>query len=101
MTRMCKAVLISAVILSIAFWANPASAGRKPPPDPVTQALQQAGLKQLNDEVVRQIGQAIEVGAPLRLDQRTSFPPTTIDNFRPKKLEFTPEIMNQRLEPGD
>lgn len=101
MTRMCKAVLISAVILSIAFWANPAVAGRKPPPDPVTQALQQAGLKQLNDEVVRQIGQAIEVGAPLRLDQRTSFPPTTIDNFRPKKLEFTPEIMNQRLEPGD
>jgi hypothetical protein len=103
MKRFSKAALLAAVVLSTAVFTNPAVAGRKPPPDPVTQALQQAGLKELENEVIRQLGQAIEVGAPLRLDQRTAFPPTTvpIDDFQPKKLEFTAETMNQPLEPGD
>lgn len=101
MKRISKVALVTAAILSAVFLTNPAVAGRKPPPDPLTKALQGAGLKQLQDEVVRELGQALEVGAPLRLDQRTAYPPTTIDNFQPKKLEFTPEIMNQPLEPGD
>src|SRR5262249_40097489 len=49
----------------------------------------------------RQLGEAIEVGAPLRLDQRTAYPPTTIENFQPKVLDLTPEVMNQPLGPGD
>lgn len=103
MKRISKAALVTVAILSVVFLANPAVAGRKPPPDPLIKALQEAGLKQLEDEVVRQIGQALEVGARLRLDHRTAIPPTTvpIDNFQPKKLELTPETINQRLEPGD
>ncbi|HSS31097.1 MAG TPA: hypothetical protein VLL06_08775 [Nitrospiraceae bacterium] len=101
MKRISKVALVTAAILSAVFLTNPAVAGRKPPPDPLTKALQEAGLKQLEDEVVRELGQALEVEAPLRLDRRTAFPPTTIDNFQPKKLAFTPEIMNQPLEPGD
>src|SRR5690349_17199326 len=81
--------------------SEPATAGRKPPPDPVAQALQQAGLKELDKEVVRQLGEAIEVGAPLRLDQRTAYPPTTIENFQPQLLDLTPEVMAQPLGPGD
>ena len=101
MIRICKAVLFFVVILTVAFSTDVTSAGKQKPVDPLSRTLQDAALKQLDAEVVRQLGQAIEVGAPLRLDQRTSFPPTTIDNFQPKKLEVTPEIMNQRLEPGD
>jgi hypothetical protein len=101
MKRISRAVLISAVILAAAFWTNPTDAGKKQPADPLSRTLQEAGLKQLEDEVVRQIGQAIEVGAPLRLDQRIAFPPTTIDNFQPKTLDLSRENMNRPLEPGD
>ena len=103
MKRISKVVLVSAAILSAAFWANPTDAGKKQPPDPLSRALQEGGLKQLEDEVVRRLGEAIEVGAPLRLDQRTAFPPTTfpIDDFQPKALELSPEDMTKPLEPGD
>lgn len=101
MTRISKAVLLSLAILAVGFSTDASAARKQNPTDQVSQALKQAGLKELENEVVRQIGQAIEVGAPLRLDQRTAFPPTTIDNFQPKKLEFTPEVLTQRLEPGD
>lgn len=102
MTRTLRAVLFSVVIIAVAYSIDPAAARKQQSPtDPITQTLEQAGFKHLKEEVVRQIGQAIEVGAPLRLDQRTAFPPTTIDNFQPKKLDFTPDIMNQQLEPGD
>jgi hypothetical protein len=51
---------------------------------------------------VRQIGQAVEVGAPLRLDQRTAFPPAfPIGDFQPKALEISSENMNKPLELGD
>src|SRR6476620_9999898 len=89
MIRICKAVLFFVVILTVAFSTDVTSAGKQKPVDPLSRTLQDAALKQLDAEVVRQLGQA------------TSFPPTTIDNFQPKKLEVTPEIMNQRLEPGD
>ena len=69
--------------------------------DQITQGLEQAGLKQLENEAVRQLGQAIEVGAPLRLDQRTAYPPTIIENFQPQLLDLTPEVMDQPLGPGD
>jgi hypothetical protein len=103
MKQLFKVTLVSAAILTAAFATDATAAGKKKPADPLTQALQGAALKQLDAEVVRQLGQAIEVGAPLRLDERTAFPPTTIpiDNFQPKKLEFTPETMNQPLGPGD
>jgi len=103
MRRISKAVLVSAAILTAALSTMPATARKQPPADPLNQALQGAVLKQLDAEVVRQLGQAIEVGAPLRLDQRTAFPPTTtpIENFQPKKLELTPENAKQMLEPGD
>jgi len=103
MTHVSQAVLFSVVTL-IALSSTDATAARKQnPTDQVSQALKQAGLKELENEVVRQLGQAIEVGAPLRLDHRTAYPPTTvpIDNFQPRKLELTPENANQRLEPGD
>jgi hypothetical protein len=100
-TRISKAALLSLAILTAAFATDAMSAGKQKPADPLTQALRGATLKQLDAEVVRQVGQAIEVGAPLRLDQRTSLPPATIDNFQPKKLEFKPETLNHRLEPGD
>ena len=104
MTRIFKAVLVSAVILSAAFWTtNPTDAGKKQPADPLSRALQEGGLKQLEAEVVRRLGEAIEVGAPLRLDQRTAYPPATIsiDDFQPKALELSPEDVNRPLEPGD
>jgi len=103
MKRISKAALVSAVILLAAFWTNPTDAGKKPPADPLSRALQEGGLKQLEDEVVRRLGEAIEVGAPLRLDQRTAFPPTTIpiDDFHPKKLELTKENALEQVEPGD
>jgi hypothetical protein len=98
-----KVTLVFASILTAAFSTDVTAAGKQKPDYPFTQALQGAALKQLDAEVVRQLGQAIEVGAPLRLDHRTAYPPTTvpIDNFQPKKLEFSPETMNQPLEPGD
>ena len=89
---------VSAAILSAAFWTTtPTDAGKKQPADPLSRTLQEAGLKQLEDEVVRQLGEAIEVGAPLRLDQRTAYPPATlsIDDFQPKALELSPEAVNQ------
>jgi hypothetical protein len=103
MKRISKAALVSAVILSAAFWTSPTDAGKKQPADPLTQALQGAALKQLDAEVVRQLGQAIEVGAPLRLDHRTAYPPATIsiDGFQPKALELSPEDLKRPLEPGD
>ena len=103
MKQIFKVTLVFASILTAAFSTDATAAGRQKPAYPFTQALQGAALKQLDAEVVRQLGQAIEVGAPLRLDHRTAYPPTTvpIDNFQPKKLEFTPETMNQPLEPGD
>jgi hypothetical protein len=102
MKRISKAALVSAAILSAAFWTNPTDAGKKQPADPLSRTLQEAGLKQLEDEVVRQIGQAVEVGAPLRLDQRTAFPPATaIDDFQPEVLELSPDDMTKPLEPGD
>ncbi|MEO5957136.1 MAG: hypothetical protein ABIR36_15805 [Nitrospiraceae bacterium] len=103
MKQIFKVTLVFASILTAAFSTDATAAGRQKPANPFTQALQGAALKQLDAEVVRQLGQAIEVGAPLRLDHRTAYPPTTvpIDNFQPKKLEFTPETMNQPLEPGD
>ena len=39
MKRLSKAVLVSAAILSAVFLANPTVAGRKQPPDPLTQFL--------------------------------------------------------------
>lgn len=90
--------------ITLALISTDASAARKQnPTDQVSQTLKKAGLKELENEVVRQLGQAIEVGAPLRLDHRTAYPPTTgpIDNFQTKKLELTAENVNQRLEPGD
>ena len=102
MTRISKAALFSALILSAALSTIPAAARRQQPPaDPLNQTLQGAVLKQLDAEVVRQLGQAIEVGAPLRLDQRTAFPPTTINNFQPKLLDLSPEHLKQPLAPGD
>jgi hypothetical protein len=102
MKRISKAALVSAAILSAAFWTNPTDAGKKQPVDPLSRTLQEAGLKQLEDEVVRQLGEAIEVGAPLRLDQRTAFPPAApIDDFQPKVLELSPEDLTKPLEPGD
>ena len=103
MKRISRAALVSAAILSAAFWTNPIDAGKKPPADPLSRALQEGGLKQLEDEVVRQLGEAIEVGAPLRLDQRTAYPPATIsiDDFQPKALELSPEAVKRPLEPGD
>jgi hypothetical protein len=102
MKRISKAVLVSAVILSAAFWTSPTDAGKKQPADPLSRTLE-AGLKQLDAEVVRQLGQAIEVGAPLRLDHRTAYPPATIsiDGFQAKALELSPEDMNKPLKPGD
>jgi hypothetical protein len=69
----------------------------------LSRTLQEGGLKQLEDEVVRRLGEAIEVGAPLRLDQRTAYPPATIsiDDFHPKKLELTKENALEQVEPGD
>jgi hypothetical protein len=101
MTRFLKAVIISWTIVAGTYPINLAVAGRKPPPDPVGQVLEQAGLKGLDKEVVRQLGEAIEVGAPLRLDQRTAYSPTTIEHFQPKTLDLSPESMNQPLGPGD
>ena len=104
MKRISKAVLVSAAILLAAFWTTtPTDAGKKPPADPLSRTLQEAGLKQLEDEVVRQLGEAIELGAPLRLDQRTAYPPATIsiDDFQPKALELSPEAVKRPLEPGD
>ena len=103
MKRISKAALVTVAILSAVFLTNPAVAGRKPPPDPLTKALQEVGLKQLEDEVVRELGQALEVGAPLQLDQRTAFPPaiTSIDDFQPKALKLSPDDMTKPLEPGD
>lgn len=103
MKHIFKVTLVSAAILTAAFATDAMSAGKQKPADPLTQAIQGAALKQLDAEVVRQVGQAIEVGAPLRLDHRTAFPPTTvpIDNFQPKKLELTQENASQPLEPGD
>jgi len=103
MMRIFKAGFLFAILLSTTLSTDPAAARRQPPPpaDPLTQALQGAGLKQLDAEVVRQLGQAIEVGAPLRLDQRTAYPPTTVENFQPITLDLTPESMNQPLKPGD
>ena len=104
MKRISRAVLFSAAILLAAFWTTtPTDAGKKQPADPLSRTLQEAGLKQLEDEVVRQLGEAIEVGAPLRLDQRTAYPPATIsiDDFQPKALELSPEAVKRPLEPGD
>jgi hypothetical protein len=104
MKRISKAALVTAVILLAAFWTtNPTDAGKKQPADPLSRPLQEAGLKQLEDEVVRRLGEAIEVGAPLRLDQRTAYPPATlsIDDFQPKALELSPEAVKRPLEPGD
>ncbi|MDP1767506.1 MAG: hypothetical protein Q8L74_01745 [Nitrospirota bacterium] len=103
MKQIFKVTLVFASILTAAFSTDAMAARKQSPTDQLSQALKQAGLKEVENEVVRQLGQAIEVGAPLRLDHRTAFPPTTvpIDNFHPKKLEFTPETMNQPLEPGD
>jgi hypothetical protein len=100
MGRLSNVFLISTATLGL-FFSEPATAGRKPPSDPITQTLEQAGLKELDKEVVRQLGEAIEVGAPLRLDQRTAYPPTTIDNFHSRVLDLTPEVMDQPLSPGD
>jgi hypothetical protein len=103
MKRISKAALVSAAILSAAFWTNPTTAGRQQPADPLSRTLQEGALKKLDAEVVRQLGQAIEVGAPLRLDHRTAYPPATIsiDGFQPKTLELTPEDVNRPLEPAD
>ena len=92
------------IAITLVLISTDATAARKQSPtNQVSQALKQAGLKELENEVTRQLGQAIEVGAPLRLDHRTAYPPTTvpIDYFQPKKLELTPENTNQPLEPGD
>lgn len=103
MKQISTIVLVSAAILLALFSTGAEAARKQSPTDQVSQALKQAGLKEVENEVVRQLGQAIEVGAPLRLDHRTAYPPTTvpIDNFQPKKLELTPENVNQRLESGD
>src|SRR5437870_1259054 len=103
MKRISKAALVSAAILSAVFSTNPTAAGRQQPADPLSRPLQEKGLKQLDAEVVRQLGQAIEVGSPLRLDHRTAYPPATIsiDHFQPKALELSPEDVNRPLEPGD
>jgi hypothetical protein len=59
MKRISKAALVSAAILSAAFWTNPTDAGRQQPADPLSRALQEGGLKQLDAEVVRQLGEAL------------------------------------------
>ena len=101
--RISGMTLLFTVILAAAISTDASAARKQNPTDQVSQALKQAGLKELENEVVRQLGQAIEVGAPLRLDHRTAYPPTTvpIDNFQPKKLELTPETVRQPLDPGD
>jgi hypothetical protein len=103
MKHIFTALLILEVLLLATFSADAMAARKQRPADHLSQTLEQAGLKELNNEIVRRLGEAIEVEAPLRLDQRTSFPPTTvpIDNFQPTQLDFTPDVMNRRLEPGD
>lgn len=99
--RIVTAMLVLLATSFIVFLPDATDARKQSPTDQITQTLEQAGLKQLEQEAVRQIGEAIEVGAPLRLDQRTAYPPTAIENFQPKVLDLTPEGMNQPLDPGD
>ncbi|MFN7985505.1 MAG: hypothetical protein U0Q11_27000 [Vicinamibacterales bacterium] len=85
-----------AVVTSIAE----TSAQRRTTP---TQTLQAAAQRAVEDQVVRRLGDAIGVGAPLRLDQHDTYPPVaaSLSDFSPTTWELEPADITKPLMPGD
>jgi hypothetical protein len=61
-------------------------------------------LEQARSAVIKEIGQALNVGSPLLLDQNTAYPDVSdqVKDFRPTKLTITSaEDLQKPLPPGD
>lgn len=72
MKHIFKTSLVSTAIVLAAISTDASAARKQTLTDQLSQTLQQAGLKEFENQITRQLSQALEVGAPLRLDQRTA-----------------------------